>query len=151
MEIRAGMGGGLKEVTLSGNNHGSYRVHPGIFDRAAQDTIYAFSYRPQELLDLINDAFANRFFDLPPKVNERLVFESRGDSTYAAIGGGAVDVGSSTITVTIGDYQKSVEYSNGLGIAPLWLIESGNRIHLLAEYHTILGGRGGRDGDAGGD
>ena len=108
MEIE-GMGGVSKHVELSGDGGGTYRLRTGIFSGTERDTTLAFSYKPQELLDLVNDVFARHFIDLPARIYGRTNFESSADGAYTARKAVWMDVGSSTITIRIGDYVKSVE------------------------------------------
>ncbi len=145
LESVGGLGGGGVRVDLRGDGEGDYFVYPRADSSRAKPITRHVEFPPDELLALLSRFFDARFFDMPDRIVNRNSLQLHEDGTIEVQRQGVIDAGSCTITVSFGEYRKSVEFSRAAGIAPAWLNALAEIVELFAERRIKEGA------DIGGD
>jgi hypothetical protein len=134
METVHGMGSGGSIIDLRGEGESTYTVRPfklGMPENEGERHIVHLS--SGDLLELLNRIISSRFFDLPDGRIDQYTFQLEQNGAVSATKSAVVDSGTCTMTVYLGDYSKSVEFSRAAGMSPPWLIALSQVVEFFAE------------------
>ncbi len=131
-----GFGGGKSTIELGGKGMGSV-VTLSLPTAPEPTTIKrVVKYSSLEFLSLLSQFFDDHFFDQPERMNGRLDLELKDDGRLVASRQAVIDGGAGTLTITLGEYRKSLRFSLATGMSPLWVKDLSNRVVIFAEKHV---------------